>query len=331
MTHFRSFRNTDSAALAALWNRGVLGASVARPLSVHEFEARVVGGPLFEAAGLIVALRDGRPVGFAHAGFGPDVDDLGPAAPRPLRLSRGMGTVGMLVVEPGVDDAETEAGLLAEAEHYLRRRGASVVYAGGQYPMNPFYWGVYGGSEWAGILASHVAFHRTVTRAGYEPVSTSVLLEADLSAPEPRDPRGFLMRRQTRVEVVEDALPTTWWHALAVGDFRPTTYRLLSKADDQEYARASTWDMTWFGRRDGRARIGLIDMEVDPAFRRNGYGRQLVNEILRLARSQATASVAVQTRATNTPALALYQSLGFEPVETSTLFRFPGGASSGPS
>ncbi len=325
MTHFRPFRNTDTAALAALWNRGILGSSVARPLSVHEFEARVVGGPLFEAAGLIVAVRDGKAVGFAHAGFGPEAEDLGPR-PRPLRLSYAMGTVAMLVVEPGGDDAETEAGLLAEALRYLRRRGASVVYAGGQYPLNPFYWGIYGGSEWAGILGSHAPFLRTVTRAGFEPVSQTILLEADLSAPESRDPRGFLLRRQTRVEVVEDAALPTWWHALALGDFRPTTHRLVSKEDGVEYARAATWDMTWFGRRDGRARVGLIDMEVAPAHRRKGYGRQLVNEILRLARAQATAAVAVQTRSTNTPALALYQSLGFEPVETSTLFRLPGGA-----
>lgn len=325
MTHFRPFRNTDTAALAALWNRGVLGSTVARPLSVHEFDARVVGGPLFDADGLIVAVRDGKPVGYAHAGFGPDADDLGPR-PRPLRLSYALGTVAMLVVEPG-DDPETETGLLAEARRYLRRRGASVVYAGGQYPLNPFYWGIYGGSEWAGILATHAPFLRAVARAGFEAVSQTVLLEADLSGPEPRaDPRGFLMRRQTRVEVVEDATPATWWQALAVGDFRPTTYRLVSKADETEYARASTWDMTWFGRRDGRARVGLIDMEVPPAHRRKGYGRQLVNEVLRLARAQATAAVAVQTPTTNAPALALYQSLGFEPVETSTLFRLPGGA-----
>ncbi len=326
MTHFRSFRNTDTAALAALWNRGVLGGSIARPLTVHEFEARVVGNPLFDAQGLTVAVSNDRPVGFAHAGFGPDAEDLGPK-PRPLTLSHDLGTVGMLVVEPCNDDPEIEAELLARSEGYLIERGASVIYAGGQFPLNPFYWGVYGGSEWAGILASHVPFLRAVSRAGYEPVSETILLEADLARPELRDPRGVLMRRVTRVEVVEDALPATWWHALAIGDFRPTTYRLLSKANEQEYVRASTWDMTWFGRRDGRARIGLIDMEVNADHRRKGYGRHLVNEILRVARAQATASVDVQTRSTNAPALGLYQSLGFEPVETATLYRRPGPSS----
>ena len=45
VTHFRPFRNADVPALAALWNRGVPGPAVARPLTVHEFDSCVVGGP----------------------------------------------------------------------------------------------------------------------------------------------------------------------------------------------------------------------------------------------------------------------------------------------
>jgi ribosomal protein S18 acetylase RimI-like enzyme len=323
VTHFRSFRNADPPALAALWNRWIPEVAVARPLTVHEFDAHVVGSPVFEADGLIVAERDGKLVGYIHAGFGPE--ERG----RPLRLSYEIGAVGMLVADPG--DPGLEDDLLAEAERYLRRRGATVVYAGGQYPLNPYYWGVYGGSEWAGILGVHDSFHRAVIRRGFEPVSSTVLLEADLSRPESRDPRGFLIRRQTRLEVTEDVLPPSWWEELAIGDFRPTSHRLLSKTDDAELARATTWDMTWFGRGDGRARIGLTAMEVRGDLRRKGYGRHLVNEILRQARSQATAVVAIQTRSTNTAALALYQSLGFDPVETATLYRLPGGLPSRPS
>ena len=84
MTHFRPFRTADIPALTALWNRGVPGPAVARPLTVHEFDTCVVGGPMFERDGLIVAVRDGHPVGYVHAGFGPEAEDLGP---RPLRLS----------------------------------------------------------------------------------------------------------------------------------------------------------------------------------------------------------------------------------------------------
>jgi GNAT superfamily N-acetyltransferase len=322
VTHFRSFRNTDPPALARLWNRGAPAPGSARPLSVHEFDTQVLGGPCFEAAGLVVAERDGRPVGFAHAGCGPESPEGG----RPLELSWAMGTVAMLVVEPGPADPGLERGLLEEAERYLRSRGASVVYAGGLFPLNPYYWGVYGGSEWAGVLGSHHAFLRALGARGYQPVSTAVLLEADLSEPEARDPRAVLIRRQTQLEVNEDPLPRTWWHNLALGEFHPTDYRLVDRSGQAELARATTWDMSWQGRVDGRSRVALIDVEVHPDHRRKGFGRFLVNEILRQARAQDTAVAAVQTGSTNDAALGLYQSVGFQPVETATLFRLPGGA-----
>lgn len=230
----------------------------------------------------------------------------------------------MLIIDPSLDDIDVEKGLVERAEGYLRAEGAQVIYAGGHYPLNPFYWGVYGGSEWAGILSGHHSFHRAVTGRGFEAVGTTVLLEADLSQPEQRDPRGVLIRRHSRLEVVEDATPRSWWDALAIGDRSPTLYRLMTKTDNAELARATTWDMTPFGRLDGKSRVGLVDMEVNPALRRKGYGRHLVNEILRSHREQATAVVCLQTHSTNTAAIALYQSVGFHAVDMSTLYRLPG-------
>jgi ribosomal protein S18 acetylase RimI-like enzyme len=320
VTTFRPYRNYDSPALATVWNRGAAASSVARPLSVHELDAHAFGGPCFDAAGLIVAERDGTIVGFAHAGFGPEL----PSGP-PCRLSHAMGTVGMIVLDPSADEPGLAGRLLAEAERYLRDRGASVLYAGGRYPLNPFYWGIYGGSEWAGILGADSLFRDTVEAGGYQPVGNTLLLEADLSRPDPRDPRAVLIRRLTRIEVEEDALPRNWWDSLALGEFRPTVYRLIARIDQTELASATTWDMSWFGRIDNRSRVGLIDVEVHPGQRRKGFGRYLVQEILKQAREQATAAVAVQTAETNIPALALYTAAGFEPVETATLYRLPGG------
>ena len=108
-----------------------------------------------------------------------------------------------------------------------------------------------------------------------------MLLEADLAAPEPRDPRAVLIRRQAGSRSSRTPCPRTGGRAWPSASFRPTRYRLLGQGRRTELARATTWDMTWFGRGDGRSRIGLIDVEVAPTHRRKGYGRHLVGEILR--------------------------------------------------
>jgi ribosomal protein S18 acetylase RimI-like enzyme len=235
-----------------------------------------------------------------------------------------MGTIAMLVIDPDFDDPALGIGLFAEAESYLWRRGAKVLYSGGQIELSSFYWGVYGGSECSGVLEAHHSFHRASRDSGYEPVASTVLMEADLSAPEFRDPKSLLIRRQTRLEVIEDALPSSWWESAAIGYTQITRFRVLNKVDERELARASTWDMAAFGRLDGKARTGVIDVEVAEGERRKGYGRHLISEILRHCRSQWGEVVSLQTRSTNEAAIALYESLGFEAVETATLYRRPG-------
>jgi ribosomal protein S18 acetylase RimI-like enzyme len=295
-------------------------------LRAHELDSHAFGRVNFDAAGLIVAEQDERVVGFVHAGFGPDfpIDRA-----RPLELNHELGTVAMLLVEPNRDDRELVLGLIGEAEGYLRKRGAKVIYAGGLFPLNPFYWGICGGSEGSGVLAAHQPFHRVLTERGYQPAGTTVLLEADLSVPEPRDPRGILVRRQTQVEFHDDAFPTDWWQCLALGDFQLLNARLVSRTEGCLLAHTQAWDMSWFGRGDGRSRIGLISLEVSASHRRKGYGRFLVAEVLRRARENHVGCVSVQTAATNVPALGLYRSLGFQQVEQATCFRLPAEPGSG--
>ena len=322
MIRFRPFRNTDPPALVRLWNQAVPESAAVRPLRVHELDTHALGAVNFDAAGLIVAEQDGRIVGFVHAGFGPE---LPVETTAPFRLCREMGTLAMLLIEPGLEEPGLAAELIKAGENYLREHGAKVVYAGGQFPLNPFYWGVYGGSEGSGVLSEHDTFHRVLIECGYQPAATTVLLEADLTAAEPRDPRAVIIRRQTQVEFLDDALPVHWWQNVALGDFQLMKARLLLKPGGAEVAQALAWDMSWFGRRDGRTRIGLIDLRVAPEHRRKGYARFLVSDIFRRARDNMVTRVAVQTSSANEPALALYASLGFEQVEQAILYRLPAG------
>lgn len=317
---FRTFRNYDSPALARLWNARQPAAGAACAAKVHELDAHAWGGLNFEAGGLTVAELDGEPIGFVHAGFGPDHPI--PAA-RPLELSHEIGAIAQLVVRPDHEHSDLASQLIQRAERYLRARGARVIYAGSLFPLNPFYWGVAGGSEGSGITSREHAFLRAIGELGYQPSSTTLLLEADLDAPEPRDPRAAVIRRQTRVDYIDDASPADWWEALALGEFQMMRAELASKTSGVVVASAVAWDMSWFSRVDGRARVGLIKVEVVPAERRRGHGRFLLAEIFRRLRENQIQVVSTQTASTNLPALGLYNSLGFEIIDQSTLFRLP--------
>ena len=302
-----------------LWNRSVPEISCARPLLVHELDDHAFGSVYFDRDGLIIAERDGRPVGFVHAGFGADE----PTTERPFAAAFGMGVVAVLAVEPGPDAAAVAESLIIEAERYLRSRGAKVLYGGGQFPLNPYYWGLYGGAEASGVPSSHVLFSTALCALGYEPVSTTVHLHYDLGREEPRDPRrrpapppgGRRFQRRPGADGL-------------VGEHRPQRLSFDPRSARFACRRRRDRPRPHLGHvlvRPGRRPFPdrRLRRRGGPLQRGQGYGRFLVAEILRRAREYDYDSAEVQTLADNEPALALYQSFGFQPVEQSTVFRLP--------
>ena len=71
MIEFRCFRNDDPPKLADIWRSADLGPSAMQPMTSALLEACVFSKPYFDREGLIIAVDDGRTVGFAHAAFGP--------------------------------------------------------------------------------------------------------------------------------------------------------------------------------------------------------------------------------------------------------------------
>ncbi len=74
MIEYRIFRNNDPPTVTRLWNscftqRGAIGFRGSTLLEYFLFAK-----PYFDPAGLILALSDGNPVGFALSGFGPNAD-----------------------------------------------------------------------------------------------------------------------------------------------------------------------------------------------------------------------------------------------------------------
>ena len=320
----RPFRNSDPPALVQIWNQAMPAGRAAAPLSVYELDALAFGTPEFDRLGLLVAenVDSGELLGFAHAGFGPPDPEIAP-----LQYDREMGSIAMLAIRSDRGDADSSwvGRLIVEAERYLKDRGAKVFYAGGLRPLNPFYWGLYGGSEFSGIVDSHTTFRDAVIRAGYQPMARSVMLEVNLAQGDFKDPRAILIRRSHRIEIQEEARLPSWWDDLHLAPYRPAIVRVIAKSDNSEIASAMVWSMDGFLRSDNRARLGLIGLQVHPSHRRKGYGRFLVGEILRAARIQYIDAVQAVTDAVNEGAIALYESLRFERIDECAMYRLPVG------
>ncbi len=322
MIRHRPYRNGDSPALADLWNRCLAARPTTRPLSSHEFDALIPGKLGFDREGLIVAELDDRLVGYVHAGFGP-IDPHGPSR----AMDTSLGAILVLVIDESLAGLGEAKALFHEAETYLEKRGAQVLYAGGQYPLNPFYWGLYGGSEYSGILGNDALFLDVIRAAGYQAVGESIVLESSLAGPEPRDTRSALVRRHHRVEIEADVLFPAWWDSLCLGLFRPTRLRLVDRITEQAHATLWTWEcITELQPDQRRMTTGLVNLEVDPTHRRRGFARYLIQEAWKNAQKQLCDVLSVQTSITNLPALGLYHSMGFTEVGRSTLFRRPGSS-----
>ncbi|MBO2450337.1 GNAT family N-acetyltransferase [Actinomadura barringtoniae] len=74
---------------------------------------------------------------------------------------------------------------------------------------------------------------------------------------------------------------------------------------------------TWLGRHG----IYLEDLFVSPDVRGNGYGKQLLAELARIAKERGYGRVEWSVLNWNTPAIGFYKSLGARPQDEWTVYR----------
>lgn len=58
----------------------------------------------------------------------------------------------------------------------------------------------------------------------------------------------------------------------------------------------------------------MMNLAVEPAYRRKGIAEQLVNTLIAHLKSRDVHCITLEVRASNTAAIALYQKMGFEQV-----------------
>jgi GNAT superfamily N-acetyltransferase len=314
MIEFRCFRNDDPPRLADTWRVADLGPRAVQPMTSALLENGVFSKPYFDREGLIVAVADGRMLGFAHAAFGPNAERTG--------LDTARGTTALVVVPPHPAEAEIAAGLISRCEEYLRRRGASTLLGGAAPEFRGFYLGLYGGSDLPGILDSSPAMQRAFRHAGYEEAERIVILRRSLAgfrAPVNRLQRAI--ERTTTMAAIDEPARRSWWEAATTTGVALRRYVLRNHAGE-ELGSASFWDIQPLASSWGVAAAGLLDVAIEGPRRRQGLASYLVAEALHdLTQEEGVTLVETQVNMANEPALSLFGKLGFQPVEYGTVFR----------
>jgi ribosomal protein S18 acetylase RimI-like enzyme len=311
---YRRFRNTDPPGLVEVWNDALTGRGAVRLRNSSALESCALSKLFFDPEGLIVATAAGRLVGFAHAGFGSNAEGSG------IDLQAGVTCV--LEVHSAHRGQGIGTELLRRSEEYLRTRGARQLYAGAMAPLNPFYLGLYGGSELPGFLASDVGAEAFMTRRGYRVCRTTRVLQRRLSVPLKTFDARFVSYRQ-RFELCEDAASRlgTWWQYSLFNGAEPRVFSLLDHTSNQYVAKATVWEMEGFSSRWNLPAVGVADWLVQPDLRRQGIGKFLLTQVLRRVQEELLEVVELHIPGDNHPAWKVCQTLGFEQVDIGRMYR----------
>jgi ribosomal protein S18 acetylase RimI-like enzyme len=312
--HFRPFRNTDPPRLAEIWRDQPPQRGMAQPVTANILEQLVFSKPYFDPAGLIVALHDNVPVGFAHAGFGPNEEHN--------CLATDEGTTYQLLLRAEHRNTALAGELLSHTETYLREHGAKVIYAGGIRPLNAFYLGLYGGSELPGILASDRVFNDACLERGYREIDRVVVLLLELATFRPPITRNLRQLRREMICHETQAPPSrTWWEACTTGAFERIRFSLRRPGANDALADVWFWDVEPLSTSWGAPAAGMFDLDVPTDQRRKGLATFLLGDAFDRLRTRGILLVEAQTMQGNAPALKLYEKLGFKKVDEGIVYR----------
>ncbi len=317
MIRYRTFQNQDPPLVSEIWRAQPPQRARMQPLSTELFEQLVLSKLCFDPQGLILALEDNQPLGFAHAGFGPN--DAGDD------LSYEMGVTDLVLVAPGPRSTDVAGELLERSEAYLRGKGAKLLYGGEIFPLNPFYLGLLGGSEQPGVLSSDLEAVELFRSHDYEEIDRTLILQRELAGFRPVvDRQRMQNRRKYQVNSSLSSAPKNWWDACTSASFERERYELAPRGGGEPVGSLLCWDIEPLASSWGVKAAGLIDVEIHPEFRRQGLAAFSVGETLRQLQEQSVSLVEVQVMQNNIAAINLYKKLGFEEIDQGLVLRKKG-------
>lgn len=316
MIIFRRFKNTDPPALADVWNESHT-ARGAYPLRTPALLERwILSKPYFDHDGLIVAADEesGRVLGYGLAGFAPN-EELS-------ALDRSEGVICAVAVRPSARRQGIGRGLVERLERYLTERGAKRLRAGPVWPQCPYGFGIYGGTNCPGFLASDAEADPFIRSLGYSSAGSTQVFQKKLDQPLTiADARFGMLRRRYDTQILRAAAVNSWWHDCVWGTLEPVEFRMVDKlANNIPCARAVVWELEGYGWRWGFPSAGILDLQVRSDLRRQGLAKLLIAQILRFLQDQFFGICELQAQTDRPDVVALCKSATMDAVDMGTTY-----------
>ena len=308
MVQYRTFHNRDPKHFLKLWHNCGLGPSAAEGFPCDVLEYFVFSPPFFDRTGFFVATEGDEIVGICHASFAATEDES--------RLDRTQGCIAALMVRPDFRRQGIGRELVRRAEGYLTEAGATSIQLGAGLNRNGFYNGIYGGLQSSGFNISSAPWHGFSEALGYAPASRTQILHRDLTnGRDPVSSRLIRHRRRLNLVITDRVSEMSWWWHARFGQLDSLQFELRQRHDEHLVASGQIVGLDVFVPKWGIRAVGIQNVNVPEEFRRHGYGLSLVLEICRRLREQSIQLIEAQVDDSNSAALELFQTAGFECVE----------------
>jgi GNAT superfamily N-acetyltransferase len=271
------------------------------PLDPERFIALVEAKAAFDPAGLLLAVEDGRVVGWVHACVA--------AGSEPGHDPREMVPRLRMLIFPA-DRMKIGNALVTEATAWLQHTPAArggvrkleALHAEAGYP---FYRGLWLGGEPMGpATMPHVQVALEV--GGYKNTLESVFMTAEMSTPPPdtraASPVEFI---ESVAEWAHEAMQESWT------GFQPMRIQALVNGEE---AGSIGWVVVpHVAARLGAPVMNIWSLGVRDRFRRQGIASALVARAMTLGHAAGARFGSLGTQLWNAPAHATYARFGFRP------------------
>ena len=314
MIEYRPFRNSDPPKLVDVWHASQLGRGAAAGFSSDALDCVNLAQPYFDPRGLIVAVEGGDMAGFVHAGFGCNAVESD--------LSFDTGVICVIMVQPRFRRRGIGRELVLRAESYLRHSGATTILAGPSKGLDPFFYGLYGGSQPSGFLESDISAAPFFEAIGYEPCARHHVFQRDIR--DQKDPINFRLssiRRKMQLEILDHPSSPSWWWMTRLGRLDSLWFRLVPKSGGAAVAGVTVLGLDLYLPGWEERVVGLADMELGESERKQGYGQVLLIETVRRLRQELVTRVETHAADSDPDLIAVLKSSGLSQVDTGVVYR----------